>query len=475
MSRGRIILVVDDDPIIVKTMRAVLARHADTILTAENGQRGLEIIHREPVDCVLLDYDMPGLSGLDVLRVIRENWSPLELPVILVTGRTEPADMVDALAQGANDYVTKPFHAGVLTARVIAQLRLSETSQPKVRLKRDAAKTMDELRPGSIIAERYLLKEVIGVGGFGRVFRAEQLSTRQIVAIKCLSEQRFFLTQSQFDIELFDVELNILAQLSHPHIVNLIDSGRLSGGDRYIVLEFLDGVPLDVLIRAVGPMPRGLVFVLMRQVLDGLVAAHERGIIHSDVKPGNVMVTASGALPHAKMLDFGISRSRTKSSDETVSDRPPTIVGTVPYIAPEVFDTGEYEHRSDLFCWGLMFVECLLGEQPIQEKSMIALGARYLSQPGSVLPAPFDSLELNQFFDKLLASEPDHRFTHGAEVLSALDVLSQALGVDGTGGQHLAMIQAQIDHFAQHRHAQQVESGPTAYQSFEPRKPPGHH
>ena len=471
MSRGRIILVVDDDPIIARTIRAVLARHADTILTAENGQRGIEIIHREPVDCVLLDYDMPGLSGLDVLRVIRTSWSPLELPVVLVTGRTEPADMVNALAQGANDYVTKPFHAEVLTARVMAQLRLTDAAQPNTRLKRDAAMTMDELRPGSVIAQRYLLREVIGVGGFGLVFRAEQLSTRQVVAIKCLSEQRIFFTQSKLDIEQFDVELNILAQLSHPHVVNLVDSGRLSQGERYIVLEYLDGVPLDVLIRAIGPMPRGLVFMLMRQVLDGLVAAHDRGIIHSDVKPANVMVTASGALPHAKILDFGISRSRTKSSDETASDRPPALVGTVPYIAPEVFDTGEYEHRSDLFCWGLMFVECLLGEQPIQEKSMIALGARYLSQPGSVLPSPFGSAELNQFFDKLLASEPEDRFRDGTEVLNALDTVCRELGVDGAGGQHLAMIQAQIDHFAQHRHAQQVESGPTAYQSLEPRKP----
>ena len=128
-----------------------------TILTAENGQRGLEIIHRNPwiVSCLIT---ICPASGLDVLRVMRKTGVRLSC-LSFWSLYTEPADMVDALAQGANDYVTKPFHAGVLTARVIAQLRLSETSQPKARLKRDAAKTVDELRPSSIIAERCCSKK----------------------------------------------------------------------------------------------------------------------------------------------------------------------------------------------------------------------------------------------------------------------------------------------------------------------------
>jgi DNA-binding response OmpR family regulator len=175
----RTLLVVDDSPANRDLLSRRLERKGFRVIVAEDGQRALDILATSRVDLVLLDVMMPGMTGLEVLRKLRETRAPSALPVVMVTARTESEDVVEALEAGANDYVMKPIDFPVVLARVKAQLRMRSPQGPE----HAEPQAPSQVGPGSVLAGRYRIEARIGTGSFGAVFRATHLELQHAVAV----------------------------------------------------------------------------------------------------------------------------------------------------------------------------------------------------------------------------------------------------------------------------------------------------
>ncbi|WP_418138973.1 serine/threonine protein kinase [Marinomonas sp. RS-M-Aa-14] len=187
-------------------------------------------------------------------------------------------------------------------------------------------------------SEEYDLQHKIGQGGFGSVFKAIHKKTKQTVAIKFLQ----FATQStqkhrQQQLARFERESNFVCQLSHPHIVRLLDKGRIDDNTLYSVFEYVDGISLSDYLKQHGALSVAETHAIMLQVLDALVHAHQQGIIHRDIKPSNIMILQTGAKHHIKLLDFGISTLTLgqRAEDYKALTITQESIGTPTYCAPE--------------------------------------------------------------------------------------------------------------------------------------------
>ncbi len=247
---------------------------------------------------------MPDMSGLEVLARVRETHGPVQLPVVMVTARTDSEDVVEALGLGANDYVTKPIDLPVMLARVRAQLRIRQAAAPGVE-SADEARSPAEVRPGTMLAGRYLLEARIGSGTFGTVFRAKHVELGQAVAIKVLQASA---NANPDSLARFRREGITACRVKHPNAVQVMDFGVTPGGVAYLVMELLSGYSLDqeLIDGRKVPLPRTV--RIMVPVCEALAAAHRFGIVHRDVKPANIFLHLAGGEEVPKVLDFGIAR-----------------------------------------------------------------------------------------------------------------------------------------------------------------------
>ncbi len=219
------------------------------------------------------------------------------------------------------------------------------------------------LEPGTVFEGRYEILGRLGEGGFGVVYRARQLTLGRLVALKVLRAPEPG-DAARARAARFLREAELCAQLYHPHVVQIVDFGRDAGGGLYGVFAFAPGENLADLLAREGALAPREARRLMLQVLDALACAHAAGVIHRDIKPANVMVTSTGARRNALVLDFGIGRlvgagpgdgaARLTGSNDTL--------GTPGYGAPEQWRGVEASPATDLFSWGLMFLECLTGK-----------------------------------------------------------------------------------------------------------------
>jgi serine/threonine protein kinase len=212
------------------------------------------------------------------------------------------------------------------------------------------------------IAQRYRLERRIGKGGMGVVFEATDLSLSRTVAVK-VTTGRLFGDQSA--LRRFEREARILAQLSHPNIVAIHDFGRLGGEGAYLVMECLAGSSWRAELQRVGKIPPATAATWFDQLLAGLHAAHEAGVVHRDLKPENVIIEpceAGGAL--LKILDFGVAKAPLQVSDGWKSTETGMVMGTVAYMSPEQLRGEQADWRSDIFSAGVMAVEAISGKLP---------------------------------------------------------------------------------------------------------------
>lgn len=234
----------------------------------------------------------------------------------------------------------------------------------------------------------YELTEQLGRGGFGTVLRARQQSTGQSVAVKMLRLDDMNEQERIRKIERFERETRLCADLHHPNIVRLLDKGRTEDHHLFAVFEYVPGETLrDLLLRegALSAMKTG---ELMGQVLDGLTCAHERGIVHRDLKPANIMITPAGTRQHVKILDFGIGTfvPGARKSDYLSLTLSRETVGTPSYSAPEQLRGEPPTVKSDLYAWGLVFVECLTGRAVMRGATLAEIFHRQLSPDDVPLP-----------------------------------------------------------------------------------------
>src|ERR1700689_3742293 len=236
----------------------------------------------------------------------------------------------------------------------------------------------------------YEIPSPLGAGGMGEVYRARDTRLDRDVAIKVLSGH-FVSTPSLK--ERFDREARTISQLSHPNIFRLYDVGSQDGSD-YLVMECLEGETLaDRLVR--GPLPIEEVLRYGAPIADALDKAHQQGVIHRDLKPGNIMLTKSGA----KVLDFGLAKqaqAKTPSSSALTAMTTPkaltvegTIVGTFQYMAPEQIEGSEADARSDIFALGCVLYEMATGKRAFEGKTQLSVMTAILEKD----PEPISTLQ----------------------------------------------------------------------------------
>src|SRR6186713_2059391 len=203
------------------------------------------------------------------------------------------------------------------------------------------------------------------------VFRAHDRLLERTVALKILHEQ--FTVDGDY-VERFRREARAVAQLSHPNIVTVIDRGE-QDGRQFIVFEYVDGENLKTLIEREGPLPEREAIELALQIARALGFAHERGLVHRDVKPQNVLLNGDAG---AKVTDFGIARSLDVQGGLTQTG---TVMGTSDYIAPEQARGRQVDAQSDVYSLGAVLYELLTGEVPFPGDNFVAVAMRHINEP----------------------------------------------------------------------------------------------
>ena len=264
---------------------------------------------------------------------------------------------------------------------------------------------------GEVIAGRYELLELIGKGGMSSVYKAhDRLLDRQI-AIKVLHPH---FTQDEEYVERFRREARSVAQLSHPNIVTVIDRGE-DGGRQFIVFEYVEGENLKQLLERTGPMPVREALLMALQMARALSFAHERGLIHRDVKPQNVLLNADG---QAKMTDFGIARS-VDVQGVTITG---TVLGTSEYIAPEQARGQQVDAQTDVYSLGVVLYELLVGGVPYEGETFVTVALKHVNEP---VPYVLDHRpdlppRVATAVERAMAKSPDDRSTM-AELVAELE------------------------------------------------------
>ena len=222
-----------------------------------------------------------------------------------------------------------------------------------------------------VLAEQYRIERVVGEGGMATVFRAEDLKHRRKVAVKVMRPE----LAATLGSDRFLREVEIAAQLNHPHIVAMHDSGD-TDGVLYYVMPFIEGESLTQRLAREGALPVSDALRIARQVADALAHAHKRGIIHRDIKPGNIMLSEG----HALVADFGIARALRSSAAAITTAG--LAIGTPHYMSPEqATGSREVDERTDVYAVGAVLYEMLAGEPPFTGRSAQAIISRSITEP----------------------------------------------------------------------------------------------
>jgi hypothetical protein len=265
---------------------------------------------------------------------------------------------------------------------------------------------------GEIVAGRYELEELVSAGGMSSVYKAHDRLLERDVALKILHESA---AADPETIERFRREARAVAQLSHPSIVTVIDRGE-DGGRQYIVFEYVDGESLKALVDRSGPLPVRRALQLAIPIARSLAYAHERGIVHRDVKPQNVLLNGDGK---PKVTDFGIARSLGAGG----VTRTGTVMGTSSYIAPEQASGEEVGPQTDVYSLGVVLYELLAGEPPFAGDNFVTVAMRHVTeQVPSLLDRRRDlPLRVALAVERALEKDPRDRFPSMAAFAAELE------------------------------------------------------
>ena len=273
---------------------------------------------------------------------------------------------------------------------------------------------------GTVLDGRYHAVQRLGVGGMGRVYRARQLNVGRDVAVKVLNAPA---SADPGLVKRFANEAHIISQLRHPNTLKLIDFGQTSDGLIYTVTEFLAGDPLDRVLED-GPIDPNLALRIMREVCESLEEAHGRGVIHRDLKPGNIFLEVVGPQERVKVLDFGIA----KLSEQPDLTPAGNVFGSPAYMSPEQARGDEIDGRSDLYSLGVLAYQCLAGRTPFTDAKPLAVMLKHINEP----PPPIEGVpsrgsvgELVAVIMRLLEKDPDKRPASAAALRDDLERLEQ--------------------------------------------------
>ncbi|MCF2910538.1 TOMM system kinase/cyclase fusion protein [Pseudoalteromonas sp. DL2-H2.2] len=274
---------------------------------------------------------------------------------------------------------------------------------------------------------QYELIHKIGEGGFGKVYKAKNKNTDQIVAIKFLAlEPHLDEAKKHRYVERFKRETTLSSQLQHPHIVRLLDKGQVDENLLYGVFEYVEGQSLREHLIQEGALDAVDATDIMLQVLDALIHAHKQGIIHRDIKPANIMLTQAGAKTYAKILDFGIGTlsQENRHQDFATLTLTQETLGTPSYSAPEQLRGEPASAKTDIYVWGLVFLECLTGLPAVTGSSIASIYHKQLSDVHIPLPSALLGHPLSGLLRRVLQKNATERVISGQEAFAELNSMN---------------------------------------------------
>jgi Protein kinase domain/zinc-ribbon domain len=304
-----------------------------------------------------------------------------------------------------------------------AARRRSPSSSPVGRLASSESIDTGGFTPGSILAERYRIIGLLGRGGMGEVYRADDLKLGQPVALKFLPP---LLANDPARLERFYAEVRIARQVSHPNVCRVYDVGEMESR-YYLSMEYVDGEDLASLLRRIGRLPPDKALDIAREICAGLSAAHDKGVLHRDLKPANIMIDGRG---RAKITDFGLAVAAGESTEGEIS-------GTPAYMAPEQLSGKGASIRTDIYSLGLVLYELYTGKRAFEGATFQELKRKHSDEapasPSTISPG-FDPV-VERVILRCLEKDPGRRPFSVAQVAAALpggDPLAAALAAGET-------------------------------------------
>src|SRR5882724_747518 len=287
------------------------------------------------------------------------------------------------------------------------------------------------LSTGDVIDGKYRIIRLIGEGGMGAVYEGENIRIHRTVAIKVLHAG---VAENQDAVQRFEREAQAAGRIGSEHIVEVLDLGNLPSGDRYMVMEFMDGDSLSTRIQNKGRIPPIDLYPIAHQLLAALHAAHTAGIIHRDLKPDNVYLLKArgGVADFVKLLDFGISKFNQLSGDSGFSmTRTGAVMGTPYYMAPEqAKGSRDLDHRVDLYAAGVILYEAITGEVPFNADTFNELLFKIVLEAAKPVEQVVPNIDPSfaAIVNKSMGREPATRFQTAREFQQALEQWAAGAG-----------------------------------------------
>jgi len=285
---------------------------------------------------------------------------------------------------------------------------------------------------GQVIDGKYRVVKLLGAGGMGAVYLAEHMVIGRKVAVKVLLGS---VAGNETAVARFEREAQAAGRIGNDHILEVFDFGSLPDGSRYMVCEFLDGETLAARLTRQGRIPPEALLPIARQLLSGLAAAHQAGVVHRDLKPENVFILRhkAGLADFVKIIDFGISKFQPLSTGEGMQmTATGIVVGTPCYLSPEqARGSRDADNRSDLYAVGVILYECVTGQLPFNAENVNDLLFKIVLE--SPIPlrdaAPDVDPGFAQLVEIAMARDPDKRFQSAASFMAALDAWATERGI----------------------------------------------
>jgi serine/threonine-protein kinase len=275
---------------------------------------------------------------------------------------------------------------------------------------------------GKVVDGRYEVESVIGEGGMGSVYCVRHRALEKRFALKVMRAD--LATEGELAAR-FIQEAKAAAAIGHPNIVQITDFGQLPTRAPYFVMELLDGTPLSKLIRKGGPLPAGQAVRVLQQAASALSAAHAAGVVHRDLKPDNIHITAAGAV---KILDFGVAKMAGRGR----LTRTGMVFGTPHYMSPEQASGGDVDHRADIYALGIIMYEMFTGRVPFEADSYMGVLTKHMfmvpEPPSQVNPAARELGALEDVTMRCLEKKPELRYASMEELVQDIEKIVQFSG-----------------------------------------------
>lgn len=269
---------------------------------------------------------------------------------------------------------------------------------------------------GQTLDNRYRIDKIIGVGGMAVVFRAFDILAGRNVAVKILKDD---IARDEVSVKRFINESKAVSMLSHPNIVTIYDVSVRSDA-KYIVMEYIEGITLKNYMLKKGKMETGEILSMIEQVLGALEHAHQKGIVHRDIKPQNIMLLKNGIV---KVTDFGIAKL-PNAETVTVKD---SAIGTVFYISPEQASGSKIDARSDIYSLGVMMYEMATGKLPFTADSPVSVALMQINDTARPVREenPDIPLGLSQIIERAMNKDPELRYQSAGQMLRQVSRLKE--------------------------------------------------